>query len=276
MTQMFLGLHAKPQSLHVPDISTILRKSLLNQKPAKGTLITDHGIEQLDYTMSPCATHPEFFLRIRSFIISIAFIVIATPDFFTFETALELVDYIFEAINCRPDGRRPGLMQLTSCYLAMFGDYARTLQNDGTTLEAWLMFKGNWQHIWRDAASADLVDSSGRAESSSNNLNIPDDLTSQLKTANSLMKGMQSTFDRKLTTLQNVVNKQKNGNKGGGKDKKRNYWSQSGPGNGQGNGQGNGGGGKATDKQSGKGAGGRKVQARGFSGNRGKRTKGGQ
>ena len=88
------------------------------------------------------------------------------------------------------------------------------------------------------------------------------------------MKGMQSTFDRKLTTLQNVVNKQKNGDKGGGKDKKRNYWSQSGPGNGQGNGHGNGGGGKATDKQSGKGAGARKVQARGFSGNRGKRTKG--
>ena len=48
------------------------------------------------------------------------------------------------------------------------------------------------------------------------------------------------------------------------------------PGNGQGNGRGNGVGGKATVKQNGKGAGGRKVQARGFSGNRGNRTKGGQ
>lgn len=44
---------------------------------------------------------------------TIAYIAIATPDFFIFESALELVDYISEAINCRPDGRRPGLMQLT-------------------------------------------------------------------------------------------------------------------------------------------------------------------
>ena len=61
MTQMFLGLHAMPQGIHVPDISNILRKSMLNQKPAKGTLITEHGFEQLDYTMSPCATNPELF-----------------------------------------------------------------------------------------------------------------------------------------------------------------------------------------------------------------------
>ena len=38
---------------------------MLDQKPVKGTLLTDHGIEQLDYTISPCTTHPEFFLRIR-------------------------------------------------------------------------------------------------------------------------------------------------------------------------------------------------------------------
>lgn len=128
-----------------------------------------------------------------------------------------------------------------------------------------------------DAASADVVDISSRAESASNNLNIPDDLTSQLKTAISLLKGMQISFDRKLSSLQAEVHKQKNGNKsmkGGGKDKKRGYWSQSGPWNGQGNG----GTGKPNpnDKQQGKGAGARKVQARGFTAIRGKRTKGSQ
>ena len=61
MAPIFIGLHAKNQSLHVPDVATLLRRSLLNQKSAKGTLITDHGTEQLDYSMSPCTTHPELF-----------------------------------------------------------------------------------------------------------------------------------------------------------------------------------------------------------------------
>ena len=138
MTQMYLGLHASNKSLYVPDISSILRKSMLNQKPARGTLITDHGLEQIDYSMSPCSTHPEFFLRFRSYVMTISFLVIETPDFLPFETALELVDYVFEAINCRPDGRRPGLSQLTACFLSMFGDYAKALQNEGTTFDAWL------------------------------------------------------------------------------------------------------------------------------------------
>ena len=135
MTQMYLGLHAPQKTLYVPDMSTILRKSMLHQKQEKGTLITEHGVQQFDYTMSPCTTPPEYFLRVRSYIMTIAFIVVATPDFFPFETALELVDYIFDAINFRPDGRRPGLVQLTQCYLSMFGDDAKHLQNSGTTLE---------------------------------------------------------------------------------------------------------------------------------------------
>ena len=230
MTQMYLGLQASSKTLFVPDVSSILRKSLLQQKTAQGTLITDHGIEHLDYTMSPCTTHPEFFLRIRSYIVTIAFIMIDTPDFFFSETAIGLVDYIFEAINCRPDGRRPGLVQLTSCYMAMFGDYAKALQNDGTTLEVWLAFKGNWQHIWRDSAAAEAGENGQRNE---NNLNIPDDLRSMMTTNSALMKGMQSTFDKRLNSLQNEVNNGPTGKKwgkGGNKQQKRTFWSQNGPG----------------------------------------------
>ena len=201
MAQMFHGLHDSNKKLYVPDISTILRRSMLNQKPEKGTLITEHGVQQLDYTMSPCTTQPEFFLRIRSYVMTIAYIVVATPKFFTFETAIDLVDYIFEAINCRPDGRRPSLMQLHQCYLSMFGDYAKQLQNTGISLEEWLAFKGNWQHIWRDASAAEPVESAGAH--GRNVLNIPDDLTNMVRMNQNFMKGMQSTIDKKLTSLQN-------------------------------------------------------------------------
>ena len=237
MTLIYLGLHNSNRSLHVPDIATVLRKSSLNQKPAKGTLITDHGIEQLDYTMSPCTNHPEFWLRVRAYIMTIAFVMIDTPQFFSFESAIDLSDYIFEAINCRPDGRRPGLANLNSCFLAMFGDFAKALQNEGTTFEAWLSFKGNWQHIWRDSASADAMD----VGSQPNTLHIADDLSNMVRSNSAMMKGMQSTVDRKLSLMQDALSKQ---SKGGGKNKnkqqKRQYWSQNGPANGnQGNANGN-------------------------------------
>ena len=36
---------------------------------------------------------------------TISFVTIGTPKFFAFENAIDLSDYIFEAIHCRPDGR---------------------------------------------------------------------------------------------------------------------------------------------------------------------------
>lgn len=106
----------------------------------------------------------------------------------------------------------PGLVQLASCYMAMFGDYAKALRNDGTTLEVWLAFKGNWQHIWRDSAAAEAGENGQRNE---NNLNILDDLRSMMTTNSALMKGMQSTFDKRLNNLQNEVNNGPTGKKWG-------------------------------------------------------------
>ena len=108
----------------------------------------------------------------------------------------------------------------------MFGEYAKALQNHGTTLEEWLAFRGNWHHIWRDAASADIV-VDAQTRGSGSNLPIPDDLTNQLRTNNAMMKGMQSNFDKKLNTLQAEVRAKQDG-----KIKKRGYWSKGGQGNG--------------------------------------------
>ena len=60
MTPMFLGFHNKVKSLHVPDVSSLLRRPMLNQKPVRGTLIAGHDLEQIELSMSPCSTHPEF------------------------------------------------------------------------------------------------------------------------------------------------------------------------------------------------------------------------
>ena len=64
---------------------------------------------------------------------SICFCTIGKPEFFTLETAFGLVDFLFTAVNLRPDGKRPSVECLVSCYLATFGEWAKTIQNDQTT-----------------------------------------------------------------------------------------------------------------------------------------------
>ena len=65
-----------------------------------------------------------------------------------------LVDFLFDAINCRADGKRPGLRCLTAYYLATLGEYAKVLNNEQVTLEKWLKERGNWQHIWNGSISS--------------------------------------------------------------------------------------------------------------------------
>ena len=52
----------------------------------------------------------------------------------------------------------------------MLGDYAKALQNNQVSLGSWLAFKGNWQHIWKDAAAGE----GDVAQGAPNNLNIQD------------------------------------------------------------------------------------------------------
>ena len=115
---------------------------------------------------------------------TICWIVIDTPTWFCFESALNTVEFIFEAINCRPDGKRPSIQCLTACFFAMFGEYARLLQNEGVSLEAWTKDKVNWRHYWSESiVSVDAPDSRGvsRASPLDMAVAIPNDLVSMVK-----------------------------------------------------------------------------------------------
>ena len=109
-------------------------------------------MENIDYTTNPCTTHPEFWLRVRAFLCTVAFLTInSIPPFLSYETVVWVSDFIFEAINCRPDGWKPTLDCLQATYLAPGGEYARRLQNDGTIFEDWPKLKTNWQHYWKES-----------------------------------------------------------------------------------------------------------------------------
>ena len=58
MALIYVGLIDTPRTLFVLDTSEIQRESYLSQKPSKGTLVTDYGVEQMDYSLNQCTDHP--------------------------------------------------------------------------------------------------------------------------------------------------------------------------------------------------------------------------
>ena len=250
MAKIFAGLSSEPPALFVPDVTAIIRRSNLSQKSKTGTLITAEGVQQVDCTLDPCTTHPEFYLRMRAYLATIAFLSIMKPEFLSFETAIEVSDYIFEAINCRPDGRRPTLACLTACYLSMFGSYAKTLQNEGEKLESWLKNKSKWEYLWKESITS--YDSGYSAQSSTGSVeaqgySIPSDIVAMVRNNETMIKGMQSTIDRGVKAFSSFEppspfkkNNGKPNNKGKG-----------GKAGGRGNGKGKADGGNANAKEGG-------------------------
>ena len=71
----------------------------------------------------------------------------------------------------------------------MFGEYAKVLQNEGTSLEAWLKEKVNWRHYWSESiVSFDDTTGGGRG--------LPSDIVTMVKQNNSIVRGLQSAWDR--------------------------------------------------------------------------------
>ena len=169
----------------------------------------------------------------RAYLATIAFVTIMKPDVLSFETAIEVSDFIFEAINCRPDGRRPTLACLTACYLSMFGAYAKALQNEGEKLELWLKNKSKWEYLWKESITS--YGSWYNAQSSTGSVDnqgysIPSDIVAMVRNNETMIKGMQSTIDRGVKALSAIEpaspfkqkgkpNNKGNGGKAGGRGK---------------------------------------------------------
>ena len=225
MAKIYEGVHASPKTFFVPDMTSICRKSNLAQKPLEGTLITSTSVEKFEAYVEPCTTHPEWFMRFRAFLMTVCWCTVGmTPDFLTFETALAVCDFIFEAVNCRPDGKRPTVSCLNSCFLAMFGEYANLLQNEGKILEDYLKQKAIWEHFWKESiVSFEGVSSRGVSGAEPSAVRIPGDIVGQVKGQDRLLKSLQGSLDRGLAKLNNRIDKTDSHIQSG-----RQFWGQGG------------------------------------------------
>ena len=128
---------------------------------------------------------------------SIAYLSVQNLDYL--ETALVTTDFLFEQVNMRPDGKRPTLACVSACYLAMFGEYAKVLQNEGTSLDAWIKKKTNWHNLGKEPVTSYETDRT--KPSDAGNYTVPNDLAAMVKSNSSLIRSMQGNFDRKLNVL---------------------------------------------------------------------------
>ena len=226
MAKIYEGVQASPKYFFVPDMTSICRKSNLVQKPLEGTLITSTSVEKFEAYVEPCTTHPEWFMRFRAFLMTVCWCTVGmTPDFLTFETALAVCDFIFEAVNCRPDGKRPTVSCLNSCFLAMFGEYANLLQNEGKILEDYLKAKAIWEHFWKESiVSFEGGSSRGVSGAEPTGVKIPGDIVGQVKGQDRLLKSLQGNLDRGLAKLNNRLDQTQSHNQGGNKQ----IWGQGG------------------------------------------------
>ena len=217
MAKIYEGVHASPKMFFVPDMTSICRKSNLAQKPLEGTLITSTSVEKFEAFIEPCTTHPEWFMRFRAFLMTVCWCTVGmTPDFLTFETALAVCDFIFEAVNCRPDGKRPTVSCLNSCFLAMLGEYASLLQNEGKILEDYLKQKAIWEHFWKESiVSFENGSGKGGSGAEPSGVRIPGDIVGQVKGQDRLLKSLQGNLDRGLAKLNNRLDQSQGHNQGG-------------------------------------------------------------
>ena len=94
---------------------------------------------------------------------------------------------------------------LLATYLSMLGDYATSLQNDGTSLEAFFKERSTWTHLWKESISS--FDGNGASGSKRTRAlspvppALPTDLSETRDMNTKFLSSMQSSIDKRFKGL---------------------------------------------------------------------------
>ena len=178
------------------------------------------AVARVEYYIEPCTTHPGWFMRFQAFLMTVCWCTVgSSPVFLSFETALTVCDFMFEAVKCRPDGKRPAVGCLNSCFLAMFGEYAGLLQNEGKILEDYLQAKAIWEHFWKESiVSFETPGNGASIAEPAGGVKIEGDLVSMVRGRDRLLRSLQGNMDRNMANVHKRIDQnQKQSQPQGGK-----------------------------------------------------------
>lgn len=77
--------------------------------------------------------------------------IFANAPFLTFETTLDMFEYMFDPIKCRADGKRPMLDCLVKRCVAMLGSDAKLFQDHGKVFDDWPQDTAKWKRLWSES-----------------------------------------------------------------------------------------------------------------------------
>ena len=199
---LFEGLSRTPRSLDFVPLENIKLKCTLNtaHNQLSGTVLSSAGLVPLSIDLEECGNCPEFWIKIRALVSTIAFIMCDVDEsFLPYEVAEDFADRLFFLIFMRADGRRPGLESLRAAYHSTFVQFATGIQNNNEKLADLIKFTASWEHLWKESIVTFADTDSGKRQRSNvgaAEASLPSAVTRQMSDNAGMLKALQSSFDR--------------------------------------------------------------------------------
>ena len=134
LAKMYKGYTSARRTLYVPMMSEIKLKSALPTAEISGSVISGSSVYEVSAPARADVSLPEFFLLVRAWFTSWAFIAANDGDWFDYGTCLHFVEMLYTYVFMRHDSRQPSLTGLTKAFLCTLTDFATEVQNNSVSL----------------------------------------------------------------------------------------------------------------------------------------------
>ena len=201
LAKMYKGFKAQPRTMFVPVMSEIKLKSALPAAEVTGTMISGSSIYEVSSPVARAEVSlAEFFLLVRAWFTSWAYIAVKEGDWFDYETCIHFVESLYTFVFMRHDRRQPTIAGLTKAFLCTLSDFATEVQNHSVSLGSLVRNRSFWNHYWKDIEFQSSASSSAGAELATTQL--PSDVQRSVNADERVTSALRSSLDRVNSSLQ--------------------------------------------------------------------------
>ena len=216
--KMYKGFHGEKRTMYVPVMSEIKLKSALPTTEVTGTMISGSSIYEVSSPVARSSINPaEFFLLVRAWFTTWAYISTSETGWFDYETCVSFVESLYTFVFMRHDQRQPTIAGLTKAFLCTLADMATEVQNHSTPLGEMVRNRAFWNHYWKDiefvGGARSGASSSVGAELALTQL--PTDVQRTVNADERVTDALRSSLDRVNSALQTFNPGQKGGGRRG-------------------------------------------------------------
>jgi hypothetical protein len=145
----------------------------------------------------------DIYLRMRAFLVSVAYVAIQNPGFFSYQAAYECSERILGFINATFNGRAAPPVFFAKAWAATVRKFAESLRTSGRTLGAISENVATWEHWWTmfQPSEARTQAPSGSSSRQAGFADPPPAVLDELERLKKTLRSMQSEKDRVTAEL---------------------------------------------------------------------------